>query len=124
MVGPVKTVCVFVEDQQRALEFYTQKLGFELRRNESMGPTANWLEVAPPGAQTSLVLYPKAMMTNWQEMKPAVRFHCTYVEDTCPPLEANGVCTPAALGEFGTRASGEFADPDGNEFGMTSQKLA
>jgi lactoylglutathione lyase len=124
MLGPIKTVCAFVEDQQRALEFYTQKLGFELRRKETMGPTANWLEVAPPGAQTSLVLYPKAMMTNWQEMKPAVVFHCADVEATCRQLEANGVRipmppTPMAWGVFA-----KFADPDGNEFGMTSQKLA
>jgi predicted enzyme related to lactoylglutathione lyase len=64
------------------------------------------------------------MMTNWQELKPSVVFHCPDVEATCRQLEANGVRitmppTPMAWGVFA-----KFADPDGNEFGMTSQKLA
>ena len=62
MIGPIKTVGIYVRDQERAVEFYTQKLGFEVRRTLSMGPGASWIEVAPPGAQTCLVLYPKAMM--------------------------------------------------------------
>jgi lactoylglutathione lyase len=124
MIGPIKTVGIYVEDQQRAVDFYTQKLGFEVRRKESMGPKASWIEVAPPGAQACLVLYPKSMMTNWQEMKPSVVFHCSDIEATCRQLETNGVritMPPTALG-WGMFA--KFADLDGNEFGMTEQKLA
>jgi lactoylglutathione lyase len=55
MIGPIKTVGIYVQDQQNALEFYTQKLGFELRRNLSTGAKASWIDVAPqrpdvPGA--------------------------------------------------------------------------
>jgi hypothetical protein len=32
MIGPIKTVSVYVEDQQKAVDFYTRKLGFEIRR--------------------------------------------------------------------------------------------
>jgi len=37
MITHVKTVAVYVSDQQRALDFHTRQLGFETRRSESMG---------------------------------------------------------------------------------------
>jgi lactoylglutathione lyase len=124
MIGPVKTIGIYVEDQPKAIEFYTEKLGFEIRRSIPMGPGANWVEVAPPGAQSCFVLYPKAMMTNWAELKPSVVFHCPDVEETCRRLESNGVRitmppTPLPWGTFA-----KFLDLDGNEFGLTSQELA
>jgi len=124
MIGPIKTVGVYVEDQTRALEFWTKKLGFTLRRTVPMGPTANWLEVSPPDAQSCLVLYPKAMMPNWEQLKPSIVFHCADVEGECRKLEAAGVRitmppTPLPWGMFA-----KFADPDGNEFGLTGQSIA
>ena len=38
MIGPVKTVAVYVEDQQKAEAFYTGPLGFVVRRRVAMGP--------------------------------------------------------------------------------------
>jgi lactoylglutathione lyase len=46
-----------VTDQDKALEFYTQKLGFEKRSDQPMGPDQRWIEVAPKGAQTRILLY-------------------------------------------------------------------
>lgn len=91
MIGPIKTVGIYVEDQQKAIELYTQKLGFEVRRKEPMEPKAFWIEVAPPGAETRFVLYPKAMMPDWAQLKSSVVFHCPDVEKTCRRLEAAGV---------------------------------
>ena len=124
MFGPIKTVGVYVEDQQAALAFYTGTLGFVVRRTLPMGPNAQWLKVSPPGVETSLVLYPRAMMPDWTELKPSVVFHCPDVEGACQRLESLGVriTMPATKLPWGTFA--KFADPDGNEFGMTSSKLA
>jgi predicted enzyme related to lactoylglutathione lyase len=124
MIGPIKTIGIYVEDQSKAVEFYTEKLGFEVRRSIPMGPGANWVEVAPPGAQSCFVLYPKAMTSNWAELKPSVVFHCPDVEETCRRLKSNGVRitmppTPLPWGTFA-----KFLDLDGNEFGLTSQGLA
>jgi predicted enzyme related to lactoylglutathione lyase len=88
MLGPIKTVIVYVADQEKAVEFYTEKLGCVIRRSLPMGPNAYWVEVSPPGAQTSLVLYPKAMMPNSAELKLGVVFHCPDVEATCRRLES------------------------------------
>ena len=50
------TVGVPVSDQDRALEFYVEKLGFETRIDAPYGEGERWVEVAPPGATTSIAL--------------------------------------------------------------------
>jgi lactoylglutathione lyase len=49
-----------VADQDAALAFYTQKLGFELRSDVRFGQNdeMRWLEVAPPGSGARLALNP------------------------------------------------------------------
>ena len=54
----VGTVMVPVSDQDRALEFYQEKLGFEKRTDASYGDGERWVEVAPPGAETTVALVP------------------------------------------------------------------
>ena len=59
MINRVGTVTIFVEDQDRAKAFYTEKLGMELRSDAELWPGADsrWLAVAPAGAETQIVLY-------------------------------------------------------------------
>ncbi|EHN12433.1 hypothetical protein PAI11_06610 [Patulibacter medicamentivorans] len=47
-----------VADQDAALAFYTEKLGFEVRADVSFGEDGayRWLEVAPPGSTARLAL--------------------------------------------------------------------
>jgi catechol 2,3-dioxygenase-like lactoylglutathione lyase family enzyme len=49
-----------VADQDAALAFYTEKLGYELRADVRFGPNeeSRWLEVAPPGSTARLALNP------------------------------------------------------------------
>jgi len=49
-----------VADQDAALAFYTEKLGFELRGDQRYGENGEyrWLEVAPPGSTARLSLNP------------------------------------------------------------------
>ena len=49
-----------VTDQDAALAFYTEKLGFEVRADTRFGAheEMRWLEVAPPGSRTRLALNP------------------------------------------------------------------
>jgi len=55
-IGQVSTVMVPVDDQDRAIEFYTEKLGFEKRADVPFGDGNRWVEVAPTGAATSIAL--------------------------------------------------------------------
>jgi catechol 2,3-dioxygenase-like lactoylglutathione lyase family enzyme len=55
-VTGVGTVGVPVADQDRALASYAGVLGFETRLDAPYAPGLRWLEVAPPGAATTLAL--------------------------------------------------------------------
>jgi catechol 2,3-dioxygenase-like lactoylglutathione lyase family enzyme len=55
-ISQVGTVMVPVSDQDRALEFYVEKLGFEKRSDMPFGEGDRWLEVAPRGAVTTIAL--------------------------------------------------------------------
>ena len=50
------TVIVPVRDQDRAVAFYTDALGFENRLDFTYETGERWVEVVPPGARTSLTL--------------------------------------------------------------------
>jgi len=45
-----------VADQDRALKFYLEKLGFEKRLDVPFGKGERWVEVAPPGSATTIAL--------------------------------------------------------------------
>jgi catechol 2,3-dioxygenase-like lactoylglutathione lyase family enzyme len=55
-ITQVGTVMVPVSDQDRALEFYIEKLGFEKRADIPFGNGDRWVEVAPQGTATSVAL--------------------------------------------------------------------
>ena len=59
-VNKISTVVIPVADQERAIEFYTQKLGFEKRIDVPFGPEEGyrWVEVAPVDAVTTIAVVP------------------------------------------------------------------
>lgn len=52
----VHVVAVNVADQDSAIAFYVDMLGFELRFDADLGGGFRWIEVAPPGADTLIAL--------------------------------------------------------------------
>jgi len=57
-ISQVATVMVPVSDQDQAIAFYTEKLGFEKRTDIPMGEAMRWVEVAPAGASSTLAIVP------------------------------------------------------------------
>jgi catechol 2,3-dioxygenase-like lactoylglutathione lyase family enzyme len=55
-ITEVGAVMIPVSDQDKAIEFYTQKLGFEKRSDTPFGDGNRWVEVAPAGAETVIAL--------------------------------------------------------------------
>src|SRR5436190_3591528 len=72
MIDRVGSVSVFVHDQDRAKDFYTNVLGFELRTDAPLypGATNRWVAVAPKGAATEVVLY--LPDENWEHYRQVV----------------------------------------------------
>ncbi|MEO7910658.1 MAG: VOC family protein [Roseiflexaceae bacterium] len=56
MITSLASVTIYVSDQDQALDFYVNKLGFEKRADNPMGPDMRWVTVAPPGGATEIVL--------------------------------------------------------------------
>ena len=54
----VGRVMVPVANQDAAISFYTEELGFELSADVPFGDGERWVEVAPPGGGTTLALVP------------------------------------------------------------------
>lgn len=58
MTKRVLSVSLVVQDQDAALRFYVDQLGFELRMDLEVWPGARLVEVVPPGSDVGLVLLP------------------------------------------------------------------
>ncbi len=70
MIRDVPLTGVFVNDQEAALDFYTDKLGLDLIQDEPYGEGSRWITVSPQGSRTRIVLkraekeHEKAMVGN------------------------------------------------------------
>jgi predicted enzyme related to lactoylglutathione lyase len=116
MIKRIATVGVYVEDQSKSLEFWTKQAGFEVRRNTPMGPAASWIEVAPPGAESCFVIYPRALMENWRELKASLVLECDDIEATVARMKENGVTFTSEPQTMSWGTYAKFIDLDGNEF--------
>ena len=52
----VQMTPVYVRDQEAALRFYVDRLGFETIMDDRFGDDFRWLTVAPPGGESMLIL--------------------------------------------------------------------
>jgi catechol 2,3-dioxygenase-like lactoylglutathione lyase family enzyme len=117
-VTRVGTVVVPVSDQDRALEFYVGTLGFEKRVDGFYGEGARWIEVAPPGAATTIALVPSGDVPGIE-----VSFATQNAAADHAELRARGVDADEALIEMGDFVPPMFTfrDPDGNRFRMVER---
>ncbi|HEX4228003.1 MAG TPA: VOC family protein [Bryobacteraceae bacterium] len=57
MIKRIKFLGIPVKDQDRALTFYTGKLGFRLFTDQPFSDKQRWIELSIPGADTGVVLF-------------------------------------------------------------------
>ena len=88
MLKRIKFTPVPVQDQSRALEFYTKRLGLKVFTDQAMGDS-RWIELQVPGADTLLVLFKKPNHKPGQ--MPAAVFVADNVQATYEELKAKGV---------------------------------
>jgi predicted enzyme related to lactoylglutathione lyase len=111
MLKRIKFATVPVQDQTRALEFYTTKLGLKIFTDQRMGDS-RWIELQVPGAETLLVLFPQASFQPGP--LPAAVFVADNVRSTYEELKARGVefTQPPKKETWGEHAI--FKDSEGN----------
>jgi catechol 2,3-dioxygenase-like lactoylglutathione lyase family enzyme len=112
-IRKVQLFSVPVTDQDRARGFYVDQLGFDVLVDRPMGPDTRWLQLAPPGAETSVTL------VTWFDTMPAgsvagIVLETDDLEADVDRLRERGVTID---GEIEARPWGRyvtFIDPDGN----------
>jgi catechol 2,3-dioxygenase-like lactoylglutathione lyase family enzyme len=125
-------VFVPVSDQDRSLEFYVDKLGFEKRADFTYGGHHRWVEVAPPGATNTIALVPPTEGKSAGDDIARCAFATTDIEANHATLRGLGVEVDAEIARTGTPRLGLvsaeatvedpvpaqffFRDPDGNRF--------
>jgi len=123
-ISHVGLVSIHVRDLDAAIDFYTQKLGFQKTTDAPMGPGMRWVEVTPPGAQTRLTLLSEgnpAFEADRIGKNIATTFEVTDFEATCAELSGRGVRFRKEPKKefFGWWA--EILDPDGNALGLHAE---
>jgi predicted enzyme related to lactoylglutathione lyase len=108
----IQLLSVPVADQDRAKEFYLDVLGFELLADSQMGDQ-RWVQVGPPGAQTSITL------VTWFETMPPGSLKGLVVQTDdldadVKALTARGLALADGIKDAPWGRYVTFDDPDGN----------
>ena len=116
MIRRLKFVGIPVRDQQRALDFYTEKLGFRVKTDQAFGEGRRWIELGIPGAETDVVLF----TPDGQQDRVGTFFNgsfaCDDVEKTYAELSARGVEFAQTPKKEMWGWSAVFKDSEGNSF--------
>lgn len=112
-ISRIKLLSLPVTSQESAKDFYVNKLGFELVRDNPMGPNQRWVEVKPRNAETSITL-----VTWFDSMKPGstkgLVLETTDLESDVATLNKNGIKIEGGIQEQAWGKFVTFDDPDGN----------
>lgn len=113
MISHINLLSLPVSDQDRARDFYVDVLGFELVRDNPMGPDQRWVEVAPRGGQTSITL------VTWFPTMPAgsakgLVLETDDLDADVAALRGRGVRTDGGIQQQPWGRFVTFDDPDGN----------
>lgn len=121
MIKGIKFVSVPVRDQDRALDFYTKKLGFVVATDQPFNDTQRWIELRIRGSDTALVLFTPEGHENRIGTQQAMAFVADNVQKTYDELLSRGVefVGKPQVADWGSSAV--FKDPDGNQFVLSSR---
>lgn len=124
MISKIGQIMLYVDDQDAARTFWTDKLGFEVV-SEQDSEGMRWIEVAPQGAATSIVLHNKAVVAAMSpELNldtPSLMFFSDDLDGLYARLTEQGV----TVGELITLPSGRvfnFSDDEEHYFAVMESK--
>ncbi|MDR7315472.1 lactoylglutathione lyase [Brevibacillus nitrificans] len=122
MFSKLGQVMVYVNNQDEAVKFWTEKLGFHIISEENNGQGMRWIEVAPTKeAETSIVLHNKELVA---KMSPGVNLgtpSLMFFTDNLEELYSDLTKKNVKVGEMVSLPSGKvfnFADGEENYFAV------
>jgi predicted enzyme related to lactoylglutathione lyase len=121
MIRGIKFVSVPVRDQDRALEFFTTKLGFKVSTDQPFNGKQRWIELMIPGAETGLVLFtPEGHEDRVGSFQP-MSFTTADVFATAAGMKAKGVEFVAEPKKEPWGTSAIFMDSEGNQYVLSGR---
>ncbi|MBL4933277.1 VOC family protein [Clostridium paridis] len=126
MINKIGKITLYVNNQEDAKKFWTEKMNFVVKFEQAMGPNMKWIEVGPSADEfTTFVLYDKNAMKaqnpSTSVEHPSVLLSTTDIEATYNKMKENGVEVAELMSmPYGKMFS--FKDQDGNQFIVREDK--
>jgi lactoylglutathione lyase len=119
MITKIDKLTIYVESQDEAKAFWTEKMGFVVTAEEPMGTDASWIEISPQGNDlTSIVLYSKPLMQQQSPESvahPSIIFASSNIDQLWDSLQQSGVeLSDIQQCPFGKMF--DFRDNEGNPY--------
>ncbi|MEY8347967.1 VOC family protein [Bacillus cereus] len=126
MIHKVGQIMLYVNNQDEAVQFWTEKAGFHLVADENNGQGFRWIEIAPTEkAETSIVLHNKELIAKMQpELNlntPSMLFFTEDIEKLYNDFTEKEI-TVGELVNMPTGRAFNFADHEGNYFAIMEKK--
>jgi len=126
MINKIGKITLYVNNQEEAKKFWTEKLNFVVKFEQAMGPAMKWLEVGPSVDEfTTFILYDKNLMMaqnpTTNVAHPSILLSTTDIESAYEEMKAKDV----EVGELMKMPYGKmfsFKDQDGNEYLLREDK--
>lgn len=115
-VSKINTVVVPIADQERALDFYVEKLGFEKRMDVPFGDGYRWIEVGPADAETTIALAPPPQDKPAGNRETGIGLFTEDIDSYHAELQEAGVDVDPEVQRMGDPVPPLFwlRDPEGN----------
>jgi catechol 2,3-dioxygenase-like lactoylglutathione lyase family enzyme len=116
-IGEISLVIIPAADQDRAIEFYENVLGFEKRTDIPFGGQYRWVEVYPPNGTTGIALAPPRPGTDDPTSRETgITLTTDDIDATHAELRARGADVDDEVSRMGDPVPPMFwfRDPDGN----------
>lgn len=120
-VTKIATIVIPVADQDKMVDFYVDKLGFDKRVDIPFGNGYRWVEVAPGDAVTSIALAPPPEGRATGNHETGIGLHTDDIDGYHAELKAAGVDVDADVSRMGGPVPPLFwlRDPEGNTLMVT-----
>jgi predicted enzyme related to lactoylglutathione lyase len=116
----IKFINIPVRDQKRALDFYTDRLGFTIITDQPFDDKQRWIELRIPKAETRVVLFTTPEDEKRIGTMMNMSYECDDIDATYEQLKKRGVEFegPPQKQPWGTCAM--FKDSEGNRFVLSA----
>ncbi|HWF53267.1 MAG TPA: VOC family protein [Solirubrobacteraceae bacterium] len=115
-IDTISLVCVATKDQDKAVDFYVDTLGFEKRTDTPFGGGYRWIEVYPPNGTTGIALATPPSGQDAGGMQTGITLTTDDVDATHAHLRDRGADVDAEVSRMGAPVPDMFwfRDPEGN----------